>query len=384
MAAIESPSKSRWSTHAHGWRAHGLGRLAALAVCLCAGLVRADDRVVLDGHLYLDSDQLEVWHPHVGLAVDASDETTVSASYDADVISAATIDVRTSASPRGFAETRHGLGADVLVAPSSTLRIGGGVSGSFAPDYTSGTAGLRVAFDAPGRLHTFSLAASGSYAGVGRVGDQRPTGDLFAAGLSLGWAAAVSRALVVDVAAAGELSSGYLESPYRFVSIYAVGDSSARLAVPESLPDSRLRGSLRARLRVAPTDDVFVRGSYRLHTDDWGVVGHTVEAELSVAAAPFLTLSASFRFLGQRAAGFYRGRYESLPLVPELRARDRELAGATSLSAGVVAEVRLPVVWETEPALFVRGEIVHTRLYDTPLLPERLAGIVGVGLSFTR
>lgn len=356
----------------------------ALVLSLAAGAVRADDRVVLDGHLYLDSDQLEVWHPHVGVSVDASDETTVSASYDADVISAATIDVRTSASPRGFTEARHGLGAEVRVAPSSTLRLGAGLSGSFAPDYTSGTATLSASFDDPRRIHTFSLAASGSYAGVGRVGDQGPTGDALAGGLSLGWAAVLSRAVVLDLAAGGELAGGYLESPYRFVSVYDARDPAARLAVPEALPDSRLRGSLRARLRIAPTDEVFVRASYRLHADDWGVLGHTVDAELSVVPVPALTLSATFRFLGQRAATFYRGRYETLPLLPELRARDRELAATTTLGAGVVIEVRLPHVWEAQPAFFLRAEVVHTRLYDTPLLPERLAGVFGVGLSFTR
>lgn len=362
----------------------GLVLAGAVGAALSGPGAHADDRVVVDGHYYLDSDDLEVWHPHAGVRVDASDEVSVGASYDADVISAATIDVRTSASPRGFRETRHGIAADVVWAPSSTLRLGLSTSGSFAPDYASGTGGVRLSIEDPGRVHTFSVAASGSYAGVGRVGDQANVGEAFAGGLTLGWAAVVSRALVVDLAAAAELSGGYLESPYRFVSLYDPASPTSRVAVPESLPDQRLRGSVRGRLRFAPTDEVFLRGAYRFHADDWGVAGHTVEAELSVVVVPALTLSASFRFLGQRAATFYRGRYETLPLLPEHAARDRELAATTTLSGGLALEVRLPTVLEGVPALFARGEIAHTRLYDTPLLPERLAGIVGAGLSFTR
>lgn len=362
-----------------------LRRLAlVVSIASLAAGARADGRVALGGHYYLDNDRLEVWHPHATLRIDATDELTLRAAYDADVVSAATIDVRTSASTRAFTENRHGIGGDALYAPSATLRLGLGASGSFSPDYESGTSGLSLAIEDDARIHTFSAALTGSYASVGRTGDQRRTGELLAAGLSLGWGVVLSPEMVLDVSAGGEVQSGYLESPYRMVSVYDAGDPTARVALPEAAPDLRLRGALRARLRIAPEDFVFVRGSYRAHADDWGVLGHTVEAELTLVPIRELTVTASFRFLGQRAASFYRGRYESLPLVPELRTRDRELAGQSQIGGGLLVELLLPPVLDGDLGVFLRGEITHARLYDTPLLPERLSGLVGLGLSFRR
>jgi hypothetical protein len=356
----------------------------ALVALALASLARADERVAIDGHLYLDSDRLEVWHPHAGVQIDLDEELAVAASYDADVISAATIDVRTAASPRGFVESRHGLGVDLTAAPSSTLRYGVSASGSFAPDYASGTASARLAWEDDTRTHTVAVAASGSYAGVGRVGDQAPVGDAWAGGASVAWTAVVSRAMVLDLALAGEHARGYLESPYRFVTIHDALDPTGSVVVPESLPDARTRGSARARIRIAPTDDLFVRGSYRFHADDWGVAGHTVSVEAAAAPVPELLASLELRCLVQRGASFYRGRYETLPDVPTLRARDRELAPTTTLGAALRLETRFAGPWNGEARLFLRGELLYTRLVDTPLLPERLAGVVGLGLSFER
>lgn len=370
-------------THARRTPRSGRGRWA-LAVLFVGALARADERVAVDGHLYLDSDRLEVWHPHAGVQVDLDDELAISASYDADVISAATIDVRTAASPRGFTESRHGLGLDLAVAPSSTLRYGVSASGSLAPDYASGTGAARLAWEDDTRTHTLAIAATGSYASVGRVGDQAPVGDAWAGGASLAWTAVVSRALVLDVALAGEHARGYLESPYRFVTIYDALDPTGSVVVPESLPDARTRVSARARVRIAPTDELFVRGSYRFHADDWGVAGHTVSLEAAAAPVPELLASLELRCLVQRGASFYRGRYETLPDVPALRARDRELAPSTTLGAALRLETRFAGPFGGDMRLFVRGELLYTRLIDTPLLPERLAGVVGLGLSFER
>lgn len=371
MAAIE-PSRSGVG-----------GALAAVALAAWALGALADERVAVDGHYYLDSDQLEVWHPHASATVGLDDSTQLSGSYDADVISAATVDLRTAASPRGFEESRHGVGLDLAVAPSSTLRYGVSTSASFAPDFTSTTGAARVAFEDDARIHTIAATVTGSYSSVGRVGDQAPTGELGAAGASVGWTGVVSEVFVLDLSAAAEVTWGYLESPYRYVTIYDAA-SVRTLAVAERLPDLRVRGAGLARLRLAPTDEIFLRGSYRFHADDWGVLGHTAEVAISVEPSPEILVSLEGRYVGQRAATFYRGRYETLPEVPELRTRDRELAGSTTFSVAARLELRLPVVLEGQPAAFVRGELSHTRLYDTWLLPERVAGVVGVGLTFAR
>lgn len=357
--------------------------LAAVTLALASVTARADTRYAASVHGYTDSDSLEVLHPHV-VARAAVDDTTLSLGWDADVVSAATIDVRTSASPRGFSEMRNGLALEVDHAASSTVHVGAGAAGSLSPDYGSATGGAHLALEDALHLHRVVISGTGSWSSVGRVGDQRAVGEAWAAGGSLAWSWVLTRDLVLDVSGALEHAHGYLESPYRFVSIYAAADPLGRVAVPEAVPDDRTRGAGRIGLRIAASDQVFLRGSYRLHADDWGVLGHTALATLTIVPVPELRASLDFRFLGQRGASFYSGHYATLPLVPGLRTRDRELAPMSTTAAGLRVEVDVGWVQDLRATLLADAELAYTRYIDTPLLPERVAFSAGLGLAFTR
>lgn len=357
-------------------------------VVLGAGLfatlgARADTRYATSVHGYTDSDSLEVLHPHVTARTTVED-TTFGLSWDADVISAATIDVRTSASPRGFSEMRNGFALDLDHAASSTVHVGASGVGSVSPDYASATGSAHLALEDELHIHRVSLSGTGSWSSVGRVGDQRPVGEAWAAGGALAWSWVLTRDLVLDVAGAIEHAHGYLESPYRFVSIYAAGDPSGRVAVPESVPDDRTRGSGRVGLRLAASDALVLRGAYRLHADDWGVLGHTAYATLTVIPIPELRVSLDVRYLGQRGASFYSGHYATLPLVPDLRTRDRELAPMSTMAGALRLEVDVGTVEGLRATLLADAELAYTRYLDTPLLPERLAFSAGLGVAFTR
>ena len=106
----------------------GATRCPELATLIFASLLaataRADDRAAAGVFVHTDDDGLTVIHPIASTRVEVADDTHVGVGWEADVISAATIDVRTSASPRGFEETRHGLSANVDHAIRPTLSVG--------------------------------------------------------------------------------------------------------------------------------------------------------------------------------------------------------------------------------------------------------------------
>lgn len=360
---------------------------AVLALALCATSARAEDRYSLSLHGYGDSDRLLVLHPRVSARAAIDEDTTLGASWDADAISAATIDVRTSASPHAFEELRNGAAFDLERALARGVRLGGGASGSISPDFGSITGTARLTLEDDSRTHTITLGASGSGSVVGRAGNQGllgAVGDGWATGVTIGWSIVLGPELVLDLGVAGEHAGGMLESPYRFVWLYDAGDPGAHAAVPEALPDARTRGAARAGMRIALADRVFARAAYRLHADDWGVLGHTVTASLTVEPLDALRLSLDVRWLGQRGASFYRGRYETLPIVPTLRTRDRELASASTLGATLRAEVALGRIDDTDVALLADVDVAWSRMFDTPLLPERTAVSGGLGIALER
>ena len=354
-----------------------------LVLLLTAAGARADDRVGASVFVHSDDDGLLVVHPVATAVVAVQEETHVSARYDADVVSAATVDVRTSASPHGFDETRHGGGLGVTHDLTRTLHLGLGYGISYSPDYMthSGAASLSVEDDQ--RIHTVGLSLAAAYDSVGRTGEIDWVGHVTNLASELSWTAVLSPVAVMDLVGALEWKDGYQENPYRYVPIES-GSGQSVVYVTEEVPDQRLRGALRGRLRLAPEDWLFLRGSYRFHMDDWGVAGHTVRARVAAEASDRWLLSLNGRFYSQRAASFYQGTYSTLPYIPDIRTKDRELAHSWYLAGGARVEYEmggwLGFAWRVD----LRGEVKWQRYFDTPVLPQRTSVTVGFGLSIER
>jgi hypothetical protein len=366
---------------------HGRIPTILLVVFLCAAPalpVRADERLSGGVTVYGNDDGLLVIHPATAASVEVVDGWRVTATYEADIVSAATVDVRTSASPRGFEETRHGVGVSIEHALSSTARLTAGHALSVSPDYLSNTvvAGLEVEDTA--RRHTFSLMGAMARDKVGRVGDPDPVGFLWTAGATLVWATVLSPRAVFDLAGSGELRRGYQESPYRFVPVLEPGAEFSQVAVPESVPETRWRFAGRAQARYAPADHVFTRVSWRVHADDWGILGHTLRAAASVEVSRAWLLGIDARFYGQRGASFYRGVYTALPDLPRWRTRDRQLAPGWYVAGGCRARWIFGQWWDGAFSLHLRGEVIHARFVDTPILPRRMGYIAGLSVVVER
>ncbi len=352
-----------------------------MMLLVVAAPARADDRVSAGATYLTDTDGLTVVHPAVSARVGLSEDVHVSGGYDADVISAATVDVRTSASVRPFEETRHGgrAGVDVALAQLTTLSAAYALSAS--PDYTSNALSLRLQHEDDARVHAWAFGLGGAWDAIGRIGDPGPTGDAFALAATLRWTVVLSRLAVADLGGALEHQRGYLESPYRFVTV-AGGGSQVRL--PEEVPDERWRGAISAGLRWAIAEPLYVRAGYRLHADDWGVLGHTVELAGHLAPARGWLVSLRGEALVQRGASFYSGAYATLPAIPVLRTRDRTISPHHAISGGLDVRIPLAVVEGFELAAQVRAQLIWHRYLDTPLLPERTTVLASVALVAER
>jgi hypothetical protein len=358
--------------------------LPLVAAVASALSVRADERFSGGMTIYANDDGLLVLHPAAGASGEVAEGWRVNANYEADIISAATVDIRTSASPRGYEETRHGVGMSLERALSSTARWTTGYVVSRSPDYLANTAMAGMEVEDAERRHTFAVNAAMAMDKVGRVGDVDWTGTLWTAGATLSWSMVLSPRSVLDLAVSGELRRGYQESPYRFVPILEPDASISQVAVPESVPDVRRRFAARTELRYALAKNVFTRVSWRVHTDDWGIVGQTLKAAGSIELSDRWLLGVDGRFYAQRGASFYQGVYRTLPDLPQWRTRDRQLAPGWYVAGGCRARWTFARWWEGSWYLHVRTEVIHTRYIDTPLLPRRLGYVGGLSVVVER
>jgi hypothetical protein len=114
-------------------------------------------------------------------------------------------------------------------------------------------------------------------------------------------------------------STGYLSEPYKTVvkEIEILQNIYLNEAFGENSPNMRDRESVDAALNHSfPRAHGAVECSYRLYSDSYGIVSHTLQLSWLQHVGDRLVLSPSFRFYTQTAARFYYYDLEDTPIIP--------------------------------------------------------------------
>jgi hypothetical protein len=163
----------------------------------------------------------------------------------------------------------------------------------------------------------------------------------------LGVTQVISRTTVMRLNYSYSDSSGYLNDPYKILSVVdpVSGDAIARtpaagsggpgyLYLFESRPDTRRKQALYGELKQYLGGKVLSL-SYRYMTDDWGIDSNTVEARLRWPFATGMYVEPTLRYYTQTAADFYR---LSLPLgqpLPRFASADYRLSDFNATTVGL-------------------------------------------------
>jgi hypothetical protein len=284
-----------------------------------------------------DSDRTVVVAPRLRVQARVAEPTRVSATYAADVWTSASIDIRTSASKVPVTEQRDEIDLSIdheFQDANLTLAY----RYSTEPDYVSHGLSGGFSYDFADNNTTFALGLAGNTDTVGRAGDpefSKPVGTL---GGRLSFTQVLGPNTLGQLMYEVSRVKGYQASAYRYVAIGggvctlgAAGETLlpvlAPLCVPESSPDERLRHAVAVELRRAFGESWSIDGGYRVYFDDWGLMSHTVRAEVTYAPALGTILAARYRLYVQGAAEHYRSSY----LVPQpFVTSDKELSPLTS------------------------------------------------------
>ncbi|MBI2895088.1 MAG: DUF3570 domain-containing protein [Deltaproteobacteria bacterium] len=319
-------------------------RVCVVALFLAPTPLAAEDQATASLSVYADDDQATVSSPRASAHLDLSERVAVRAGYDADVITAATVDVRTSATPRAFEDTRHAgaLGADLKLDRSTELGVS--ARGSTENDYDLVGGSLLVSRDFLDRTLTLTADYGIEYSLVGRTGDPTFAESLWGQRASAGATVVLDRRTVASLSYTLGVLAGYQASPYRFVPIYSA-DPSAQgrpVFVPERLPSVRERHAVALEVRRALDRELFVAGRLTGYVDGWGMTAGTLQTELErELLSGRLAVRAHGRGYVQGAARFHEERYETLPEAPRNASADRELGRMWSLMGGASIDTRV-------------------------------------------
>lgn len=153
--------------------------------------------------------------------------------------------------------------------------------------------------------------------------------------LLVGVTQVLTRRSVLELAYSFGDSSGYLNDPYKILSVV---DRSTGLPTNtylyESRPESRTKQSLFAEWRHAFDRDSMAV-NLRLMEDDWGIASQTLDARYRWNLSTASYLEPHVRYYTQEAADFYRtALFEDEP-PPQFASADHRLAGFDAYTAGV-------------------------------------------------
>jgi hypothetical protein len=316
-------------------------RLAAFALCVTALPSRAavlpDDRADVLYHRY-EGGGVTVDGPSLLVRKNLAEKYSVAANYYVDLVSSASIDVLSQASP--YKETRQqgSLGLDML---NGKTQYSLSVLGSEENDYSSTTASFDVSQDLFGDLTTVSFGYSQGWDDVRKRGDPSFSEPVDRRSYRLGVSQVVTPSLIMGFALETITDEGYLQNPYRSMR-YRDDDVPAGYAwAPEVYPSTRTSNAASLNARYFLWYRAALHGEYRYFTDTWGVDANTVRVGYVQPVGAQWTLEAGYRWYDQSRADFYSDLFPSAN-AQNFMGRDKELSTFQSHMYSAGASYELP------------------------------------------
>lgn len=350
---------------------------------------------------YIDSDNVAVWTPAVAAELrDPSAGWSASGSYLVDIVSAASVDIVSTASPR-WTEVRHAATLGASYAPGA---FGVSLSGatSVEPDYASLAGTIGASHELARKNVTLSLGYTYEHDVAGRTGTPFSVYSLSVDRHTLRSQVEIvmGRATTLTPALDATLESGRQEKPYRWLPLFdrnvapsvPVGASidqvnelrlSARVA--ERVPKTRQRYAGSARLAHRFEHSTLVLWD-RVYLDDWGLVASTTDARWVLDLSRRWSFWPLARFHTQSGVSFWERAYvgsvtSGAVVVPEYRTGDRELGPLWSATLGSGVGWELGANDPSSLRLTLEGRAMYTDFSNALYIDHRWAGFGVAGFA---
>jgi hypothetical protein len=348
---------------------------------------------------YVDSTATSVLTPSVAATVEnPTAGWGISGRYLVDVVSAASPDIVSTASPR-WSEVRNAGNLGLRYKPGTT-GVAVNAATSYTPDYLSLSASAQVTQD----LDEKNLTLVGGY-GFGHdvIGRARTPFSVFSRtldyhSLSLGLSRVVNPSLVVGVYGDAIIERGDQSKPYRYIPMFApdvasrVGRGASAGFVSATRLDTRPLEQLPLeRERYAVTGRLAYRGNgttlrldERLYGDTWGQRASTTDARYFIDLGRRFTVWPHGRFNIQSAVDFWQRTYTSTGVndLPALRTGDRELGALFTVGGGGGLRIALGKAGALDDIVLTTTlDGYWTSFADTLYVTERFSALATTALE---
>lgn len=246
-------------------------------------------------------------------------------NYYVDMISSASIDVVTTASPYDEERTQWSLGMDYLRG-NTTLSIGATTSDE--SDFEARTYSFGITQDMFGDMTTLSLNYAIGDDTVGLSDDPSFKRKIDRQTYALGITQILTRNLITSLKVETITDEGFLNNPYRSVRYLDPGSAIGFSFEPELYPNTRTTTAVGLRARYYLPYRAAIQAEYRFFTDTWGIDANTVAISY-VHPWRDWTFEVKYRWHKQTSADFFSDLF-SRSEATNFRGRDKELDALTN------------------------------------------------------
>ena len=300
----------------------------ALGLLLAGGNVVAgvlpEDRSDILYHLY-DGGGVAIDGPSVLVRKQVGKNTSIVGNYYVDMISSASIDVITTASPYHEERTQWSLGMDYLRG-NTTMRVGYVTSSE--SDFEARTYSFSVSQDMFGDLTTLTLSYALGDDTVGRSDDPTFERENDRQHYGLGLTQILTRNLIATLNFETITDEGFLNNPYRSVRYADAGSGIGFSFEPELYPNTRTSNAVGVRMKYFLPYRAALEAEYRYFTDTWDIDAHTASISYTHPMGPW-TFNVKYRYHDQTGAHFYSDLFPRAQAT-NFRGRDKEINPLTS------------------------------------------------------
>ncbi len=295
--------------------------------------VLPEDRADILYHLY-DGGGVEIDGPSILVRKQVGKSLSLVGNYYVDMVTSASIDVVTTASPYTEERKQWSMGMDYLRG-NTTMRVG--YTSSEESDYDASTYNFSVSQDMFGALTTLTLSYALGDDIVRKSGDDTFEKDLDKQIYGVGLTQILTKNLIATLNFETMTDEGYLNNPYRTVRYFDASDLLGRgYSYEEELyPNTRTSNALGMRARYFLPYRAAIEGEYRYFTDTWDIESHTASLTYIHPWRDF-TFTGKFRYHDQTGAHFYSDLFPRSQAT-NFRGRDKELSPLTSYTFKLTA-----------------------------------------------
>jgi len=352
-------------------------------------------RATLEMASYTDSDHVTVYSPSIAASVEnVTQGMSLRGSYLVDVVSAASVDIVSTAS-RAWHEVRHAGTLETEYKPHDFgVTIGGSVSSE--PDYLSYGIGFALAQDLDEKNTT--ITAGYGY-GHDIAGRSSTPFSVFSRVIehgtfNVGLTQVINKATVGSLSADMVLDNGDQSKPYRYIPMFSPSVAASvqpgasidwvnQNRLPErpleQLPLSRQRYAVTGRLGHR-FDGSTIRLEERIYADSWLLVASTSDVRWIFDLGRRFAIWPHAHFHVQSGVNFWQLAYTDNSSagfdLPQFRTGDRELGPLRTVSGG--GGIRAFIGPKADPqawSLSLQGDAMYTGFLDDLYLSSRTGGL---------